>query len=72
LHHLRPAERAEGDLRRLRATRERIPQSEPKEELMKFVASVRAATEQRRAEEAKPKSAEEIALDLAFGKMVPK
>jgi hypothetical protein len=34
LHHLRPAERAEGDLRRLRATRERRPQSEPKEELM--------------------------------------
>jgi len=37
-----------------------------------FVAQVRAATERRRAEEAKPKSAEEIALDRAFGKMVPK
>jgi hypothetical protein len=37
-----------------------------------FLASVRAATERRRAEEAKSKSAEELALDRAFGKMVPK
>ena len=37
-----------------------------------FLARRRAATERRRAEEAKPKSAEEIALDRAFGKMVPK
>ena len=36
-----------------------------------FVAQVRAATERRRAEQAK-KTNEERALDAAFGKMVPK